>query len=803
MDNITIVILKIIYLLIFRLSIVIVGVISIILGYRLFVKGVFPSSGNAKDSSEFSAKVGEMNLTFRNAAPGTLFALFGAVLIVVMIVYAPPEFEMTKKTDPNGVTEQKIMRDIPAEKPCECPKPNDVPTTTPEKISEIPTKHALLVGVSHYPNLDDKFQLQGPTNDVALLKAVLLDKGFADNNIHVLTDNVIDSGRLPTRQNILAAFKHLTEQVKADDSVFVYFSGHGSQQPVSLNSSTHRETDGLDEFFLPRDIGAWQDDTKTVENALLDNEMNKWITAWRNKGVFVWAVFDSCHSGTMLKGVKVKGLRERKISSRDLGIPSQNITQSTESETFLDDDSKTLKGGYVAFYAAQTDQVTPEMPLGQENKTHGLFTYILAQVLAQNDGITYRQAAQQILHRYAAKNYLSPTPLFEGTQLDTLVFRTDNKYIPQWSLKQHRQKLKIAAGQLHQLDKGSILAVLPNPTAHDDQVLGYVEIENATILESRLKPVAFNNKLALDINDIPQNAWARLVAPKLSLTLTVALPPKMIENQLAEQAENLLSELSKEEQTSGIKITWVQPEETEADLRLLIKSDQLWLLPPTGELIETGATKTHSIRLNKTPEQLREVLVNSFQSIAKVINLLRLSSQTTANSKFAKKLNINGMFNANEKTFGINKIPVLSPGNKLTFKVKNNSQYASDVTMLFIDSAYGITALYPDPGASNRIQAANDDWIEGEPDVETVGIERMIIIAVQAEANTMRTDFSFLAQPRLDQTKDYDKFTADQKNLYDLFVEAGFGNNNKNFKKSAKPLTQTVMQIFTWETKPE
>ena len=801
MDNITIDILKLVYLLIFRLSIVFVGLISIVLGYRLFVKGVFQSSDTGKNGSEFSAKVGDMNLTFKNAAPGTLFALFGAVLIVVMIIYAPPGFEMTQKTDQNGVYKHETMKNISNDKPCECPKPDEVTTTTPEKVSNTPTKHALLVGVSHYPNLDEKFQLQGPTNDVALLKGVLLDKGFADNNIHVLTDNVIDSGRLPTRQNILDSFERLTQELKPDDYLFVYFSGHGSQQPVSLKSQNHGENDGLDEFFLPRDIGVWQNQTKTVENALLDNEMNERITALRDKGVFIWAVFDSCHSGTMLKGVNVKGLRERKISSKDLGIPSKILTKSTESETFLDyDDSKALKGDYVAFYAAQTDQVTPEMPLGQENKTYGLFTYILAEVLAQNDGISYRQAAQQILHRYAAENHLSPTPLFEGTKLDSLVFRNDDKtYISQWSVKLHNKKLKIAAGQLHQLDKGSILAILPSPTANDDEVLGYVEIERAKILESRLKPVEFNNKPVLEIKQIPENAWARLVKPKLSLTLTVALPSETVEHPLAQQ---VLLELSKEQQTSGIKINWVQPEDTKADLRLLIKSDQLWLLPPTGQLIETGPTKTHSIRLSKTPEKLREVVASSFQSIAKVVNLLRLSTKTTVSSKFAKRLEISAIREGDGNSFGINKIPVLSPGNELTFKVENKSQYASDVTMLFIDSAYGITALYPDPGASNRIGAGNDDWFKGEPDVETVGIERMIIIAVQAEANTMRTDFSFLAQPRLERTRDYDKFTADQNDLYYLFAEAGFGSNEKGFK-SVKPLTQTVMQIFSWETKPK
>jgi CHAT domain-containing protein len=144
---------------------------------------------------------------------------------------------------------------------------------------------------------------------------------------------------------------------------------------------------------------------------------------------------------------------------------------------------------------------------------------------------------------------------------------------------------------------------------------------------------------------------------------------------------------------------------------------------------------------------------------------LRLSTKTTVSSKFAQRVEISAIPEGDGNSFGIDKMPVLSPGNELTFKVQNKSQYASDVTMLFIDSAYGITILYPEPGASNRIGAGNDDWFKGEPDVETVGIERMIIIAVQAKANTMRTDFSFLAQASLPKTRDNNKFSMFLRNI--------------------------------------
>lgn len=58
----------------------------------------------------------------------------------------------------------------------------------------------------------------------------------------------------PTRQAILDALHTLSEELQRDDFVYLHFSGHGSQQPQSKGKLS-RETDGLDEIFLPTDTG--------------------------------------------------------------------------------------------------------------------------------------------------------------------------------------------------------------------------------------------------------------------------------------------------------------------------------------------------------------------------------------------------------------------------------------------------------------------------------------------------------------------------------------------------------------------
>ena len=74
------------------------GLLSLSLGYRLFAKfvvSVSPSvSGATNGNSDIESSVGIIKINIRNAAPGTAFAFFGAVLIIVMLVQSRPSVTM-------------------------------------------------------------------------------------------------------------------------------------------------------------------------------------------------------------------------------------------------------------------------------------------------------------------------------------------------------------------------------------------------------------------------------------------------------------------------------------------------------------------------------------------------------------------------------------------------------------------------------------------------------------------------------------------------------------------------------------
>lgn len=79
----------ILYLVVFRLAIVVAGIISVVLGYKLLCRGIGLAKGSGESSTIEGSAVG-VRFSVKNAAPGTAFALFGATLLVVMLVQSSP-----------------------------------------------------------------------------------------------------------------------------------------------------------------------------------------------------------------------------------------------------------------------------------------------------------------------------------------------------------------------------------------------------------------------------------------------------------------------------------------------------------------------------------------------------------------------------------------------------------------------------------------------------------------------------------------------------------------------------------------
>eukprot|EP00124_Ichthyophonus_hoferi_P003222 Ihof_evm4s267 gene=Ihof_evmTU4s267 len=110
--------------------------------------------------------------------------------------------------------------------------PNWAVTPVPDQLESVVLsgkKKALIIGINYLTH--PTARLSACINDAKCMKYLLQTKfGFQEQQIVLLTDDNPNPIYMPTRQNIINSFGWLLHGVQPGDSIFFYFSGHGSQQ---------------------------------------------------------------------------------------------------------------------------------------------------------------------------------------------------------------------------------------------------------------------------------------------------------------------------------------------------------------------------------------------------------------------------------------------------------------------------------------------------------------------------------------------------------------------------------------------
>lgn len=733
-------------------------------------------------------------------------------------------------------------------------------------ISAMAANHALVVGVSNYPNLSEKLQLKGPENDVELVRDYLMQRGFSRDAIKVLNEKAGEAG-WPNRENIMSQLAQLAKVAKAGDFVYVHLAGHGSQMPTESGRPTAKEPDGLDEIFLPRDIGVWDGSKGKLPNAIRDDELGVAFTEIRKKGAFLWAVFDNCHSGGITRAASVAisdGVRDRQVAPAQLGIPEGVLkaagtidpSRPVEPVAVLVDSAKDDPnwGRYVYFYAAQASQTTPEMNLpagADDRKPYGLFTHNLFTTIALHPDASYRQIADEVLSRYSSENVRMPTPLFEGSALDAPVFGQSNAdRINQWSIQKVGNSYKIAAGSLYQFGRGALFAVYPSAAAKSGTEIGYLQAKSVDAMQSVLvEPVCSisdSSKVPeycekkLKLSDIPHKAVARLVDPAFRFDVAVALPslediPQGAEYQALRQALDAMKVPDKSQKSAQpLNINWVKKTDPQ-DIRLEIADGKIWFLPPSGEWFKTGPNLTPSIDVtNKKSLGIQDALMENLVTIGRVRNLMRIGAYS-AGSATAQKLitkfyisrvqpavraaraaenrpldldDCKDVAREKEELQALGSgLPVLLMCDQIRLDVENKGSKPVDVTVLAIDSQFGISLMYPtllseanrvEPGSVVSIGAPGQELFINN---QTVGQERLMVVGVEAEPQSPTVNLGFLQQKPLTISRNAAVSRGAPSPFSKLFDQAITGGDNKTRSLATVPvLGETAIKSFGWVT---
>jgi hypothetical protein len=196
--------------------------------------------------------------------------------------------------------------------------------------------------------------LRGSLNDIASIRELLITRfGFQDADVHVLSETQA------TREGIRSAIRtYLAGAASAGDISFFYYAGHGSQ----MKNSKSPEADKLDETIVPSDALGGALDVR-------DKELARDFMEVIRKGAILTAIFDSCHSGSVARGLSRWG------KLRNLPPDRAHDAADDYKGPFPE------KEGGLIFSAAQDIEPAAE---GKDDQgvDHGAFTAALIHVLA-------------------------------------------------------------------------------------------------------------------------------------------------------------------------------------------------------------------------------------------------------------------------------------------------------------------------------------------------------------------------------------------------------------------------------------
>jgi hypothetical protein len=260
------------------------------------------------------------------------------------------------------------------------------------------TNRALLIGINTYQpagtqaahpagctygrcELGAFENLEGAVNDAQAMADLLTSPkfGFPADKVVLLTNPGAPHPRpgvtvLPaeqtSRDGILAAMqKYLVDLPQRGDTVVFYDASHGS---LRVNSKGNKLTVLVNGNYLHADSTLVPADAYKGGFDVRDREITRIFNAALDKGIHLTAIFDSCHSGGISRGIGPK-YHERSLAfdPRDIaeapdllpnGQPRPVPTERADNPALV-------------LSAAQQDQTAKEMPVsGTATEPHGAFT---------------------------------------------------------------------------------------------------------------------------------------------------------------------------------------------------------------------------------------------------------------------------------------------------------------------------------------------------------------------------------------------------------------------------------------------
>jgi len=199
------------------------------------------------------------------------------------------------------------------------------------KSVEVGEYYGLIIGIDEYTG--EWPPLRNGVNDAKGVAELLSSK-------YTFTSLKTMYNQEATRDKILAEFERLMNTVKANDNVFIYYSGHG-EYIESMDKG----------FWVPVDANG-----KSVSKYISNEDIRSFLSGIPSKHTLL--VTDACFSGDIFRG-------------KTMTIPYENSTKYYSKMYSLSSRKALTSGG-----------IEPVMDKGKEN--HSIFAYYFLQALRNN-----------------------------------------------------------------------------------------------------------------------------------------------------------------------------------------------------------------------------------------------------------------------------------------------------------------------------------------------------------------------------------------------------------------------------------
>lgn len=195
--------------------------------------------------------------------------------------------------------------------------------------------------------------------------AVISKMGVKESNVRLIL------GAEATHDGFSKGLEWLASTTQPEDTVVIFFSGHGTSIPDQAPSD---EEDGKDECFVLYHTKPPQDYVTALRERVLmvDDEFNRILKTVQARKKLI--LVDSCHSGTISKeiGARTKNYVSKYLPLKDprTGEKMWNLRSKSEPPNYGNDNEALMS-------ACMDDQVSYE----DQSKQAGLFTHHLLEAI--------------------------------------------------------------------------------------------------------------------------------------------------------------------------------------------------------------------------------------------------------------------------------------------------------------------------------------------------------------------------------------------------------------------------------------